>query len=117
MCCDFIAAQVYQCDKSMGEQEQRWFQIVSDVDQWTQDMIEFTRQVGEVQQMPDVTDADKTELNEAFNKIALLFVQVSQMTASRPPELLERLIASHDRMREELAGANKLLAKILATRK
>jgi hypothetical protein len=102
----------------MSEQDDRarWLAIVTDVDRWAQEMIEFTRQVGEVQHMPDVSDADKENLKAAVAKIGILFIQVSQMTASRPPELLERLIASHDRMREELANANRLLAKILATR-
>lgn len=101
----------------MSEQEERWRRVTSDVHEWVHGWVDFARQAREVRDMPDVSDFDKQALSLLVEQITQLFGQVSEMTASRPPDLLKRLIASYERMHKELSEANRLLAGILFTRK
>ncbi|HEY6418021.1 MAG TPA: hypothetical protein VIX59_03375 [Candidatus Binataceae bacterium] len=103
----------------MNEQQTRLLQIASDVLQWNLDMLAYFRQVGEVENMPDISDADKEQLRETAIKLGELFTKVGELSDSQPTanDLIEQLIASHDRMREELTKANQKLAAILANRK
>jgi hypothetical protein len=73
----------------------------------------------EVEQMPDIPESTKHELRDSANAIGELFKKVGDLTDLQPTadDLIEQLIASHDRLREELAAANQKLDRILTTRK
>jgi len=70
--------------------------------------------VGEIGRRPDVPEAEKQRLKDIAERIGDLFSRVTELSESQPTakELIEQLIASHDRLREELAKANALLDHI-----
>lgn len=102
----------------MNEQQKHLLQIADDVLQWNLEMLAFFHRVSEVEAMAEISEDDKQELRETAGKIGKLFSEVANLSASQPTphELIEQLIASHDRLREELASANEKLDGILATR-
>jgi hypothetical protein len=102
----------------MNEQQTRLLQIASDLLQWSLEMIGLFPRVGEVEKMADVSDADKQKLRKAVEKIVDLFSKVAELSDSQPTanELIEQLIASHDRLREELVKVNQMFDGILMTR-
>ena len=102
----------------MNEQQKRLTEIAIDVFQWLGERVSMFRRVGEVEAMDDVSDADKRELREAATKSGELFKQVADLSDSQPTtnDLIEQLIASHDRLREELATVNQKLDGIVTSR-
>jgi methylthioribose-1-phosphate isomerase len=77
-------------------------------------MVACFHRVGQVEKMPDVSDADKRKLRKAVEEIADLFSEVVQLSDSRPTaiELVEQLIASHAQLREEMVKVNQMLEGI-----
>lgn len=103
----------------MNEQQKRLLQIADDVLQWNLEWLDFLRRISEVEAMGDISEADKKEILAASQRIANQFEKVVELSDPQPTahDLIEQLIASHDRLREELSSANKKLDGILASRR
>lgn len=103
----------------MNEQQKRLVEIVNDVLQWNLEMLDFWKRVGAVEKMADISEVEKQELRKTAIEVGELFTKVTELSDSQPSaqELIDQLIASHDRLCEQLAEANSRLDCILANRK
>jgi hypothetical protein len=68
----------------MNAKQKRLLQIANDVFQWNLEMLAFFRRVGEVEAMPDISEADKQGLRDAAKQIGDLFKRVVELTDSQP---------------------------------
>jgi hypothetical protein len=98
----------------MSERDDRWVEIASALAQWGSEAVDFVRRASQIQRMPTISTVHKQRLQNSIDKITNLSIVLGDMAASRPPDLLEQLIASREMICEHLASANQLLTLILS---
>lgn len=122
MRCKFKIAQVYPCGKSqsvrMDEQTKRFVQTDAELLQRYLDLLALLHQVSEVEKMPDISDAEKKELREAFERIREQFKKAGEVSDSQPDmrDRMDHVVATLDRLRETMDGVKENLARLLASR-
>ncbi len=98
------------------DETSRRLQIASDLFGWVAGIPRLLVRIGEVSEMPSLTEAQKLDLDMMAKRITDLYARVSDMADAEEDDkvLYEKLIASTDRLREEIAIANVILDKLKA---
>jgi hypothetical protein len=97
-----------------ADQERRLTQITLDLFDWPVRLVTFLNKVGEIENRSHVSDSDKQRLKDIGRALSDLFSKVADLAEQQPTteDLIQQLIASYDRMNEELAEATRLLDRI-----
>ena len=87
-----------------------------DIVEWPKRWMYFMTKIGEVNKRSDISNDDKENLQEVGKWLGELFNKVIELYESQPTveDSIQQLIASYDRMNEELAIANAQLDRIAA---
>src|SRR6516225_6315004 len=97
-------------------EQKKLLEITSDIFDWVSRWTTFMNKVAEVSRRSDICELNKRQLEDTAKRLAYLFAKVVDLADTQPAatELINQLIASYDRMTEELAQAYRLLEQILS---
>jgi hypothetical protein len=99
----------------MNPKQKRLLMSAIDVMKWVGEMTALMRRIGDLDDHPNIASADKLEAIEIGKRIATLFKKSQELADAQPTadDLIEQVIASHDRLREEVEKANAFLDRLL----
>ena len=97
------------------EERKRVTEIASSILTWAIRFTDLMNRIGEIEKIPWVTEVDREKMRTAARALIELFGKVAEMSEAQPAgsELVQQLIASHDRLSEKMTEANQLLDRIL----